>query len=118
MTACQEAMDRNTMVTAQALGTTEKSASEAPAQTSNCPSLLLPFPRFETTEESKRRSSPWAPTRSKTPVREISTHKLKHQALLDEREKRQDSRKKRKKCSRETWSSTGWTHLAGKDPNA
>jgi len=63
-------------------GNYRESVSEAPALTSSCPSLLLRLPSFKTTEKSKRRSSPWASTRSETSLREISAHKPKQQAVL------------------------------------
>lgn len=83
MTACQEVIHGNTMVTAQALG--QQSAPGAPVLTSRYPSLLQflsSFKRRNKNRGDKTGDLLLGSTRSKTPVRGMSAHKPMRQDVL------------------------------------
>lgn len=115
MTACQEAIQRNAMVTAQALGTTEKSAPEAPARSSRCPSLLLPFPHLRQQREREQEEifSLGFQQKQDTHKRDFHTQ-TQASGSLGSMRKEAEFKEKEKKYSGETCSSTSWTRLTGK----
>lgn len=102
------------MVTAQALGTTEKSVPEAPARTSRCPSLLLPFPHSRQQREREQEEiSLGFQQKQDTRKRDLHTQTQASGSLRSMR-KEAEFKEKEKKYSEETCSSTSWTHLTGK----